>query len=352
MTNPLIQHADSLLTAYSNFPQSRFISLILVRKTESETLFRTEGSGEDLSKEFVRAGSADDEIIQRVVMTKRKQTAVERRAGREVLRTHKKLYSSEKGGGECAMNGKPCGKCIDCLLYGYAVGKGDSDAVGAQKSRVMTEDSYSLLKAGIVTAKRTFTGAYEDGTMRDPENKTQASNSFVPDEAYIKPETHFLEIETLKDTTLGELVYTLGNVLRSTRYGAVSSRQGKIKNTLAGVVFSNCEIFSNLELTQHVYDLLKAEDKELNFPLRDMNVVTATNTATDALMKRVVTNAPIVLKADAAADVESLIVNVYRSDEHVTTLLAAIEQGYEANRTKAQAGHAAVLALLHAASQK
>jgi CRISPR-associated protein Csc2 len=234
MTNPLVEHADRQLKAYSNFPQGKFVSLILIRKTESETLFRTEGSGEDLSKEFVRAGIADDEIIQRVVLTKRKQTAVERRAGRELLRINGKLYSSERAGGKCAMNGKPCGKCIDCLLYGYAVGKGDSDAVGAQKSRVMTEDSYSILKAGTVAAKRTFTGAYEDGTMRDPENKTQASNSFVPDEPYIKPETHFLEIETLKDLTLGELVYALGNVLRSTRYGAVSSRQGKVKNKLAG----------------------------------------------------------------------------------------------------------------------
>jgi CRISPR-associated protein Csc2 len=73
------QYADRLLKVYSNYPVGRYVGLILIRKTESETLFRTEGAGEDLTKEFVRAGVINDTIIPRVVMTKRKQTAVERR---------------------------------------------------------------------------------------------------------------------------------------------------------------------------------------------------------------------------------------------------------------------------------
>ena len=63
MTNPLIQNAEQMLKAYSNFPRGHYMSLIVVRKTESETLFRTEGAGEDLSKEFVRAGITDQEIV-------------------------------------------------------------------------------------------------------------------------------------------------------------------------------------------------------------------------------------------------------------------------------------------------
>ena len=82
MNNPISNYVGHVLKAYSNFPRGHYISLIVVRKTESETLFRTEGAGEDLSKEFVRAGVVDDEIVQRVALTKRKQTAVERRAGR------------------------------------------------------------------------------------------------------------------------------------------------------------------------------------------------------------------------------------------------------------------------------
>lgn len=347
MATPLTQHADRFLKAYSNFPRGQYVSLIIVRKTESETLFRTEGSGEDLSKEFVRAGEKDDEITSRVLMTKRKQTAVERRTGRELLREHKRLYAKNNESGECALNrNNPCGRCIDCMVYGYAVGGG-----GAQKSRVLTDDAFSVLKAGTVTAKRTFNALFDDGTMRDPETK-KPSDAYIPDEPYIKPETHFLEIETLKDVTLGEWVYVLGNILRSTRYGAVSSRQGRIKNTLAGVVFGDCEIFSNLELTQHVYDSLKAKDPDLNFPLRDADVLLAVETATDSLMKRVASKAPLTLKREGAAKIETSIVKVFRSSERVDALLVAIEKGYSTDRAEAEAAHAQVVRLLEEAENE
>ena len=78
----LVEHVNRLLEAYSNYPVGRYVGLVIVRKTESEVLFRTEGAGEDLTKEFVHAGVTNDTPIFRVVMTKRKQTAVERRTGR------------------------------------------------------------------------------------------------------------------------------------------------------------------------------------------------------------------------------------------------------------------------------
>lgn len=340
MTTPLTEHADHFLKAYSNFPRGQYVSLIFVRKTESETLFRTEGAGEDMSKEFVRAGEQDDEIIQRVVMTKRKQTAVERRTGRELLREHKRLYAKDDKSGECALNrNNACERCIDCMLYGYAVGGG-----GAQKSRVLTEDAFSILKAGVVAAKRTGNALYDNSTMRDPE--TGEPSQAIFEDPYIKPETHLLEIETLKDVTLGEWVYVLGNVLRSARYGAVSSRQGRVQNTLAGVVFGDCEIFSNLELTQHVYDLLKAQNPDLNFPLRDAAVLETVTTATRELMKHVVSKQPLVLTPTQVAQMSASMVNVYRSTERVNALLGAVEKGYSTDRKEAEAAHDEVVRLL------
>jgi len=44
----LNQYSDYLLPRYSNFPRGRYVSLLIIRKTESETIFRTEGSGEGL----------------------------------------------------------------------------------------------------------------------------------------------------------------------------------------------------------------------------------------------------------------------------------------------------------------
>lgn len=343
MVTPLTQHADRFLKAYSNFPRGQYVSLIIVRKTESETLFRTEGAGEDLSKEFVRAGEKDDEIISRVLMTKRKQTAVERRTGRELLRERKRLYAKDDKSGECALNrNNACEKCIDCMVYGYAVGGG-----GAQKSRVLTDDAFSVLKSGVVTAKRQGNALFDNGTMRDPETGEPSQAIFT--DPYIKPETHFLEIETLKDVTLGEWVYVLGNILRSTRYGAVSSRQGRIKNMLAGVVFGDCEIFSSLELTQHVYDSLKAKDPDLNFPLRDVDVLSEVEMATDTLIKRVASKTPIMLKREDVVKIEKSIVKVFHSSERVDALLAAIEKGYSTDRTEAEAAHAQVVRLLEEA---
>src|SRR5437899_5722547 len=107
----LNQYSGYLQQKYNNFPQGRYVSLLVIRKTESETIFRTEGSGEGLVKETVIAGLNNNNSqlrIRRVVISKRKQTAVERRVGREVLREHNLLKKDNKGQ-ICALNANaPC----------------------------------------------------------------------------------------------------------------------------------------------------------------------------------------------------------------------------------------------------
>src|SRR5258708_529720 len=218
------QYKQYVLEEYSNLPRGRYVSLFIIRKTESETIFRTEGSGEELVKETVTAGLVDTTPIRRVVISKRKQTAVERRKGREFLHDHG-LLKNNKDGKICMLNtNAPCEKCIDCYLYGFAAGGN-----GAQKSRVFTDDAYSLGTVAQVAARRTFNATFDNGTMRNPETG-EASRSINKDE-YVRPQTHFLDIETLKDVTLIELQYVIGNIIRS------------------------------LELTQTVHDLLKPVGK-------------------------------------------------------------------------------------------
>src|SRR5579883_2324492 len=158
-----IQKLSAVLAqTYENFPKGRFITLVVLRTTQSETIFRTEGSGEPMCSEFVQAGINDETIIQRLVMTKRKQIAPERRYGREFLRAHELLYTS-KDGTLCSLNtNSPCEYCVDCFLYGFAAGGG-----GAQKSRIWTEDAFSILPATEVLGERTINAIYENGTMRD-----------------------------------------------------------------------------------------------------------------------------------------------------------------------------------------
>lgn len=312
--------AESFLPSYRNFPLGKYTSLVIVRKTESEALFRTEGAGEDLNREFVYAGASDRAVIQRVVITKRKQTAVERRTGREALRTHGLLHSKNAKSGECALGrNNACEQCLDCMVYGYAVGGG-----GAQKSRVMTEDAYSLLSAGVIVGRQTANALYDNSTMRDPVtgNPSQA----IYEDPYVKPEAHFLEIETLKDVTFGEWVYVMGNILRSTRYGAVSSRQGRIRNTLVAVVFSDCEIFSNLELTQEVYDRLSTSDRE--HPLADSIVQRTTAEAVRDLLPRLVGATPVLLGEEDCKSITSMLTHVYRDTARLKALLEAVDRAY------------------------
>ena len=276
--NFLSDYQKFFCTKYENFPLSRYINLIILRKTESEAIFRTEGSGDGLNKEFTHAGIMKVDVIPRVIISKRKQVAVERRTGRELLRNFNLLFNAGKKGDEiCAMNrNTPCAKCIDCMVYGYAVGGG-----GAQKARVITDDSFSILPFNLVTDEKTFNSLYDNGTMRDPVTG-EASSSIGSDE-YVKPETHFLDIQTLKDVTQEEFIYVLGNILRSNRYGAISSRIGKVKNEILAVIFSNTEIFSNLELTQAVYDKINTESLLLN----DEEVRTHVKTVIPELLKDV-----------------------------------------------------------------
>ncbi len=321
----LEKYQDKVLEAYSNFPKGRYASIILVRKTESEVIFRTEGSGEKLSKELVRAGAKDGESIPRVVISKRKQVAVERRTGRELLRRNSLLFGkTEKEEDICALNrNNPCGRCIDCMLYGYAVGKGEE--IGAQKSRVITDDAFSILPAYSITANKTFNALYENGTMRDP--FTGKPSTGINEDEYVKPEAHFLDIETLKDVTLGEIKYVLGNILRSTRYGAISSRLGRVKNLMAGMIFSDCEIFSNLELTQRVYDLLQG-DGGSDFPLKSQDVLEAVHQAIGELIRQVAGEITIVPQEEVEGIIKEII-ELYGDASGVRSMLQEITSMYE-----------------------
>lgn len=277
------KYEHHFLPTYSNYPQGRYISIFLLRQIASEAIFRTEGSGEPLSREFVHPGLAQDgDPIQRVVISKRKQTAVERRTGRELLRKHDLLFVGDKQKDVCALNrNNPCGKCIDCMIYGYAAGGG-----GAQKSRVVTDDAFSLHPATTVVSTRQFNALYDNSTMRDPETG-KPSTSIGTDE-YVKPESIFLDIETIKDVTTAEFQYILGNILRSTRYGAISSRIGKVHNHVIGIIFSDCEMFSNLEWTQATYDHLRNGHSEPDFPLHIDTVRQAAQSVIADLSQRVV----------------------------------------------------------------
>lgn len=302
---------------YDHYPQGRYATLFIVRQVQSEAIFRTEGSGEPLNKEFVYAGQAtDSELVQRIVISKRKQIAVERRTGRELLRRFGLLGPN---GDSCTLNtNAPCGECIDCMVYGFAVGGG-----GAQKSRVVSDDAFSLLSTRDVLGTRQFNALFETGTMRDPDDNP--SRSIGTDE-YVRPGTAFLDMQTLRDTTLEEFLYVVGNVLRSSRYGAVTSRLGKLSNHLVAVAFSDCELFSNLELTQAVYDALAA-DAEPNFPLHVDTVIAQTINETKQLVQTIPGSVTL-LHGEAFAPLLDEIRSFYQNEDDLRAVVTEMQDAY------------------------
>ena len=319
----LDNYTDFMVKQYENFPQSRYLTLIMLRKAESEMIFRTEGSGEGLARDSVYAGLEERDVISRVTISKRKQTAVERRTGRELLRQHNLLFYAaglkEEEENICALNrNKPCARCADCMIYGYAVGGG-----GAQKSRVITDDAFSIQSHQTVTSNRTFNALYDNNTMRDPISG-EASASIQEDE-YVKPETLFIDMQTLKDLTADEIRYVIANVLRSRRYGAISSRLGKMRNTLVGAIFSDCELFSNLELTQCVYDQLGSDGRQ--FPLDENRVESEVTKAVADLTNEVIGNLQPIGDVELT-ELISEIQQMYASPTEVKVLFESITALY------------------------
>ena len=302
---------------YENFPKGRFITLIISRTTKSETIFRTEGSGERICSEAVQTSVNDENIIQRLVMTKRKQVAPERRYGREHLRAHELLYVSKgKDGSLCSLNtNSPCEMCIDCFLYGFAAGGG-----GAQKSRIWTEDAFSVLPATDLLGDRTINAIYENGTMRD--EKGNASTALNTSE-YIKPGVHFLDVVTLKDVTADELRYVIGNILFTSRYGAVSSRVGRMENEILGVFGSICELPSSLELVQGTYDVLP---KPVEHPLNIKRLIEGTKEVISTWKNRRGVSVQL-----SDSELTALITDVENSwsEEERDNFLKRLNQSYE-----------------------
>jgi CRISPR-associated protein Csc2 len=255
-------------------------------------------------------------------MTKRKQVAPERRKGREFLRVHELLHKSSKG--ICALNtNAPCEMCIDCFLYGFAAG-----GEGAQKSRVWTEDAFSILPATELMSDRTINAIFETGTMRDEEGK--ASTALNTSE-YIKPGVHFLDIVTFKDMTADELRYALGNILLTTRYGAVSSRVGRMENQVLGLFGGIAELPSSLELVQSIYDKLPAEKRE--HPLNTNSLIEETQSVISTWTSKRGISVQL-----SATELDELIADVDRhlSPEAQASFLKRLNESYEPMRNKAE----------------
>ena len=253
-------------------PTGYYAHLIVVRETESFPIFQTDGT---LNIAKVSAGLQSDNSLIRLAMFKRKQSSPERLTGRELLRRANITQNEDSDGDDyCDYNEKFCTTCPDCVYYGFAIGES-----GSEKSKVYFDTAYSITGYDESHQQFTFNALYEKGTMT--QEGTQQSGFGEQD--HIVPQVFFPSVITIKDVTVNSFAYVLNNVLRTKRYGAQTTRTGRLSNHIVGAVFADGEIFSNLKFTQAIHDGLGDDKSET--PLNPAKVVQTAQAATTALLE-------------------------------------------------------------------
>ena len=232
------------------FPEGKYLQIITIREVQSHMVLRT-----DETTNVTNTREANGEIMTRISMVKRKQVAAERRTGRMLMRNLGLIAETNEDQREgrlnCEYNIKPCKRCPDCVIYGSAIG--DSLSI---KSRVLTEDALSLQPYNGNTTSLTFNGATEQGNMNRLMNieadgsPVGKMNQALGSQEHVNPGVLFPTVTTLRDVTAEGAWYVFGNIMRTTRYGAGTTRGGGMRNHIVAVVLSDGEVISNLELAQ------------------------------------------------------------------------------------------------------
>lgn len=237
----------------------KYVHFLTVRVTESYPLFQTDG---ELNKARVSAGLKDRTPISRLAMFKRKQSTPERLVGRELLRNYGFMTAEE-----CEYNVKFAMNNPDCIIYGFAIG--DS---GSEKSKVVVDTAFSITPFDESHETFTLNAPYENGTMAskgEVGSEVGKITSRINQQDHIRPQVFFPSIVTLKDPTEAGFLYVFNNILRTRHYGAQTTRTGRVRNELIGVVFADGEITSNLQWTQAIYDRIPTDILQSIDPLSE-----------------------------------------------------------------------------------
>ncbi len=240
-------------------PMGKYVHFLTVRVTESYPLFQTDG---ELNKARVSAGLKDRTPISRLAMFKRKQSTSERLVGRELLRNYGFMTAEE-----CEYNVKFAMNNPDCIIYGFAIG--DS---GSEKSKVVVDTAFSITPFDESHETFTLNAPYENGTMASKGeigSEVGKITSRINQQDHIRPQVFFPSIVTLKDPTEAGFLYVFNNILRTRHYGAQTTRTGRVRNELIGVIFADGEITSNLQWTQVIYDRIPTDILQSIDPLNE-----------------------------------------------------------------------------------
>ncbi len=296
------------------FPMGKYAHIVVLRETNSFALFQTDG---ELNLSRVSLGRKDSTSGTRIVLFKRKQSTPERLTGREQLRRYGLVENCKYNSSEF------CKRCPDCIYYGFAIGD-----QGSERSKVLVDSAFSITGYDLSHQQFTFNAPSENGTMSEDGKMRNA----LGEQDYVLPQVYFPSVITVKDPTEAEFIYVLNNILRTRRYGAQSTRTGTVTNRVVSAVFSDGEIFSNLQLTQALYDALPPEQRA-KMPLSQEAVLAAMQTVIPVLLQE----DGVVYQHVAGDELQTLLQDVMHITSNEQKLVALLTQANAETNRYAQA---------------
>ncbi|MFB6283636.1 MAG: type I-D CRISPR-associated protein Cas7/Csc2, partial [Halobacteria archaeon] len=213
-------------------PRNNYTNIVLLRELESHAVFTTNGQDADVATVAI---SHDEEKLEYSpgLMFMRKQTGSDRRYGKSMQR--------DILGIEDTMNvNKMNQSSPESVLYGSAAS--ESDQAISVTSRVMYDTTYTV---------RDSTAVIDEKFQNAPSDEyAKGATTGVREPDFFEPGTLFPSVVTLRDATPEEVVFALGITLQNKRYGATTSRLGRVKNHVVDVYVGSEEGPANLELSK------------------------------------------------------------------------------------------------------
>lgn len=257
-THPELEAGTVPADEMSIRPQSNFVNILVLRELESHAVFTTNGEDADIATVALDSENGAEDYAPGL-MFMRKQTGSDRRFGKALQRDLGVFADDED---ECTMQvNEMCQDCVECILYGSAASSDEGSDVSIT-SRVMYDTAYTLRDASVVIDEK-FQNAPGDDFAKSAE-------ATIREPDFFEPGTLFPSVVTLHDATPAELAFVLGITAKNKRYGATTSRLGRVNNRILGVYAGREEGPANLDLTRRTIERLAADDDTTHGSVTDV----------------------------------------------------------------------------------
>jgi len=227
--------SSGLVEELTNEPSAHYVHILLLRELQSSAIFTTNGQDADIATVGI---GAEDGLVDYspVMMFKRKQTGSDRRKGKELQRNLTGIKDT--------MNvNEMTQDSPESLLYGSAASTAGDESISVT-SRVMYDTAYSIRDSSAIVEEK-FQNAPGDQFAK-------GATTAIREPDFIVPGTVFPCVVTLRDATFDEFVFVLGITKMNKRYGAATSRIGRMENHILGIYCGIEEGPANLILSQEV----------------------------------------------------------------------------------------------------